>query len=87
MFCPGLHISSWRAVYYVFSSADEHDLGIALLLVLGGTSWKEKIPHKELGTNRALKWSRSASFYLFLLKKMFSDFPLTLIQNRFLNSL
>lgn len=51
MFCPGLHISSWRAVYYVFSSADEHDLEIALLLVLGGTSWKEKIPHKELGTN------------------------------------
>lgn len=32
-------------------SEDERDLEIAVLLVLGGTSWNEKIPHKELGTN------------------------------------
>lgn len=51
MFCPGLHISLRRVVYYVLFSEDEHDLEIAILLVLGGTSWNEKIPHKELGTN------------------------------------
>lgn len=42
MFCPGLHISLRRAVYYVLFSEDEHDLEIAILLVLGGTSWNEK---------------------------------------------
>lgn len=65
-------------VYYVLVSEDERDFGVAVLLVLGGTCWNEKIPHNEIRHKLRSEVACSVSFHFFLFKKMFSDFPLAL---------
>ena len=51
------------------------------MLVLGGTCWNEKIPHKEIRHKLSSEVACSVSFHFFLLKKMFSDFPLASTQD------
>ena len=72
----------------ISSSEDEHDLGTAVVLVLGGTCWNEKIPHKEISHKLSAEVACSVSFhFFFLFKKMFSDFPLASTQDSVLSNL
>ena len=69
LFCPDPHVSLRKAVFVTISSSeDEHDLGTAVVLVLGGTCWNEKIPHKEIRHKLSAEVACSVSFFFFLRK-------------------
>lgn len=86
VFCPDPHVKKGY-VYQMLSSEDGHDLGIAAVLILGGTCWNEKIPHKEIRHKLSSEVACSVSFYYFFFKKMISDFPLASTQDSLLSNL
>lgn len=73
-------------VYYTLASESEHDLGVAVVLVLGAPCWNEKIPPIEIRHKLSSEVACSVPFYFFLFKKMFSNFPLVLTQDSLLSN-